>query len=169
MTSEAKAQLRAKVLAGRPQSSEGFSENLKDLVNGLQVGKVASYSPMNDEPDVSEFNAWLEGQGRLLLPRIIGETLVFASGALAKGPMGLWEPSGEAEMPELLIVPALAVDLVGNRLGRGKGFYDRVLAGIGIAAYAVVFESEVFESLPTEPHDEKLSGFVTPIRTMRFD
>ena len=169
MTSEAKAQLRAKVLASRPQSSSGLSENLKELVSGLPVGKVASYSPMKDEPDVSDFNAWLAGQDRLLLPRITGESLVFASGELTKGPMGLWEPSGEAEMPELLIVPALAVDLVGNRLGRGKGFYDRVLAGNGIAAYAVVFESEVFESLPTEPHDEKLSGFVTPIRTMRFD
>jgi 5-formyltetrahydrofolate cyclo-ligase len=63
----------------------------------------------------------------------------------------------------------LAVDKSGNRLGKGKGFYDRALAQVqGIAKYAVVFDSEILDSIPTESHDVWVTGAVTPTAIHHF-
>ena len=64
---------------------------------------------------------------------------------------------------DLILVPALAVDRSGNRLGKGKGFYDRFLAECNHPKLiAVVFDDEVFDSIPTEPFDKPVDGVVTP-------
>lgn len=169
MNTSAKAQLRRELLSARPHSSVGLTEQLIKLIESRAPSKVASYSPIANEPDVSEFNNWLADEGLLLLPRIVGEELEFATGSLARGPMGIMEPDGPEAMPDLLIVPAVAVDLRGNRLGRGRGFYDRALAKLEVPAFAIVFESEVLDELPLEPHDRAVHGVVTPARTLIFD
>jgi 5-formyltetrahydrofolate cyclo-ligase len=169
MDTSAKAQLRSELLGARPHSSVGLTEQLIKLVESRSPAKVASYSPIANEPDVSEFNDWLADKGMLLLPRIVDEGLEFATGSLARGPMGILEPQGPKVAPDLLIIPAVAVDLRGNRLGRGKGFYDRALAQLEVPAFAVVFASEVIEKLPFEPHDRAVNGVVTPARTVIFD
>jgi 5-formyltetrahydrofolate cyclo-ligase len=65
---------------------------------------------------------------------------------------------------DLLVVPALAVDGRGWRLGRGGGSYDRVLARVAgvVPALAVVDDAEVLPSVPVEPHDRPVQGYVTP-------
>jgi 5-formyltetrahydrofolate cyclo-ligase len=61
-----------------------------------------------------------------------------------------------------LFIPALVVDETGNRLGRGKGYFDRELSGLqGLVVYAVVFENEVLASVPVESHDQRVDGVVT--------
>ena len=169
MNTSAKAQLRRELLSARPHSSVGLTEQLIKLIESRAPSKVASYSPIANEPDVSDFNDWLADKGMLLLPRIVGEGLEFATGSLARGPMGILEPQGPGVAPDLLIIPAVAVDLRGNRLGRGKGFYDRALALLEVPAFAVVFDPEVIEKLPLEPHDRAVNGVVTPARTVIFD
>jgi 5-formyltetrahydrofolate cyclo-ligase len=139
----------------------------------LNANSIASYQPLASEPDVSEFNSWVVAMGKtLLLPRISGDDLVFADGDLVVGSHGILEPQGEAKdvsQCDLILVPALAVDKVGNRLGKGKGYYDRALVAIsGIPRYAVVFDSEVLSNVPTQAHDVWVTGAVTPTAIHHF-
>ena len=75
---------------------------------------------------------------------------------------------------QAVIVPALAVDTLGNRLGQGSGFYDRALRALdpAVPVFAVAYEDEVLdaavESVPTEPHDLPVDGVITPHRCLRF-
>ena len=131
-----------------------------------QAQVIASYAPQHSEPDVSEFNDWVVATGReLLLPRVVGGTLEFASGDLRQGSFGISEPDGKtrnlSEL-ELVLVPALAVDAAGNRLGKGRGYYDRVLGDIRCPKFAVIFDAEFFDQLPQESHDQRVSGAISP-------
>ena len=172
-TFESKSEIRQRAVSNRPQSSVGLAANLVRLVYELDVNVIASYHPLASEPDVAEFNLWAKSMGKtLLLPRIEGEQIVFAQGDLVAGPHGVFEPSGAVEdlsSAELILLPALAVDKGGNRLGKGKGYYDRVLRSItGIPKYAVVFDSEVLDAVPTEDHDVWVTGAVTPTAIHHF-
>lgn len=170
MVNKDKALLRQQILAQRPHSSAGITERLEDLVALLNPKLIASFQPLSDEPDIASFNKSVSPQS-IVFPRIVGDDLVFAAGDLAAGSLGIMEPQGdEARLPDLILVPALAVDHEGNRLGRGKGFYDRTLIRFPNAkTYAVVFDPEVFPSLPIDSWDAKVNGFVTPSRTVTFD
>jgi len=71
---------------------------------------------------------------------------------------------------DLLFVPALAVDLSGNRLGRGKGYFDKELALLdGVIVYAVVFEHELLDLVPTEAHDKRVHGVVTQEQILKIN
>ena len=91
---------------------------------------------------------------------------------LAPGPYGLREPVGKRLGPaavglaELVLVPALAVDLRGVRLGRGGGHYDRSLplARPDAELIAVVRDAELVARLPAQPHDVLMTGTLTPGR-----
>ncbi len=169
MDSNEKQQLRRQLSASRPQPSAGLTEQLVALVAQHAAKTVASYSPLPSEPDVTEFNSWAAGKLNLVLPRVSGHDLEFAEGKLREGAFGIAEPTGTA-VPiaeiDLMIVPALAADMAGNRLGKGKGFYDRVLANYSGKRIAVIFDSELIESVPSEPHDQQVQIIVTPLRTV---
>jgi 5-formyltetrahydrofolate cyclo-ligase len=170
---ESKSEIRQRMISQRPQPSLGLAANLVRLAFELNADVIASYQPLASEPDVAEFNLWVQSMGKtLLLPRIEGEQLVFADGELEMGSHGIFEPSGFAQslaQAQLILLPALAVDKSGNRLGKGKGFYDRALSGIsGIAKYAVVYDSEILDSIPTESHDVWVTGAVTPTTIHHF-
>ena len=161
--------MRAKLSQARPHSSKGLTQQLAAIVSSTGVKTIASYVPLANEPDVTEFNRLAAQSANLVLPRIIGDSLEFASGEQVRGPLGICEPRGEAvELASigLMIVPALAVDEMGNRLGKGKGFYDRVLGSFKSLSVAVVFESEVIEAVPSEPHDQRVAMIATPLRTL---
>lgn len=164
--SKAKAELRKKVLDARPGNSGGLSQQLVQLVQAFEPTTLASYVPLANEPDVGEFNRQADKDLNLVFPRIVGDSLEFASGTLVSSALGLMEPTGDAvanDTIDLILVPALAVDRSGNRLGKGKGFYDRFLAECKHPKLiAVVFDDEVFDSIPTEPFDKPVDGVVTP-------
>ena len=87
---------------------------------------------------------------------------------------GCWSPSARRSAPsaiataDLVLVPALAVDGTGMRLGQGGGSYDRALARTSAPVVAVVFGDEVLESLPAEDHDRSVDGVLTPDRGLRW-
>ena len=169
MDYQGKKELRAQLTEARPHSSEGLTEQLAAIFSSSGAKTIASYVPLANEPDVSEFNRLAAQSANLVLPRIMGDSLEFASGEQVQGPFGIDQPSGEAiELAsiELMLVPALAVDEKGNRLGKGKGFYDRVLGSFGGLSVAVVFDSEVTETVPSEPHDQRVAMIATPLRTV---
>ena len=88
------------------------------------------------------------------------------------GKFGVREPAaGCAEMPldqfDLVLVPGMAFDLSGNRLGRGRGFYDRLLEKVSGIKCGVGYDFQLLEKIPAEPHDAKVDFMLTPSRCVR--
>ena len=71
---------------------------------------------------------------------------------------------------DLLVIPAAAVDESGMRLGWGRGYYDKTIGSIEKCppVYAVIFDAELLDEVPTDPHDQPVSGVVTPTRVITF-
>jgi 5-formyltetrahydrofolate cyclo-ligase len=135
---------------------------------------VAGYMPKGSEADPQEILRQLALNGhRLVLPRVEGVDcplafLLWAPGQpLVPGVFGTFEPNGTAEaMPALLLVPLLAFDGKGHRLGYGGGFYDRTLAALrrrnrNVLAVGLAFSAQEVTHLPHEPEDEPLDWIVT--------
>lgn len=96
-------------------------------------------------------------------------------GALAAGPHDIAEPTGDRLGPEaiaaaeVIVVPALAVDQAGHRLGQGGGGYDRALtrSAPGVLTVAALHDDEFLDDIPTEPHDISVLAAATPTRLIR--
>jgi 5-formyltetrahydrofolate cyclo-ligase len=158
----AKAQLREEILLARNtklvsnQEKQHLAQNIISLVSRLSPKRVAIYSSYPTEPDTSLAIAELLAQNTTVLTPV-----TLPDGLLS------WHEIGSNEQTvlsntDLLFVPALAIDMQGNRLGRGKGYFDRELSNGSIhQVYAIVFESEFLSEVPVEAHDRKVSGVVT--------
>lgn len=124
---------------------------------------IASYFSYGDEPDTRALNQHLISLGKtLLLPRIKGEILEWVkwdgSAAQISSHSLIPEPIGEAITDtgsiEVVIVPALAIDNEGYRLGQGKGFYDRALKDLPAFTIGIIFPYEILnQSLPRDSWD----------------
>ena len=172
---QTKADVRRGLLAtrrSRPQSDEAVRATLATLATGLDT--VAAYVPMAGEPGGAGLpDALAAVCGRLLLPVVRPDLdldwAVYA-GSLVPAAFGLREPPGPRLGPAavvaapLVVVPALAVDLRGVRLGRGGGSYDRALArlGPGTLIVAALYDGEFVSALPFEAHDVRVHAVVTP-------
>jgi 5-formyltetrahydrofolate cyclo-ligase len=181
---QAKAALRARVRAARAELTEDQRRGAGRLIRDellsfppLQMaGTVAAYYSAGTEPDTHGllFALWKRGT-YVLLPvlRPDGE-LDWASfegpDSLVPGPHGLLEP-GESRRgvdavrrADVILVPALAADRAGNRLGRGGGSYDRALARVGplIPVIALLYDDELLGRVPAEPHDTPVRAVVRP-------
>ncbi|MGC8904571.1 5-formyltetrahydrofolate cyclo-ligase [Thermus sp.] len=110
---------------------------------------------------------------RYYLPKVAGEGLsVHPWGPLAPGPFGLKEPTTEAVDPgvlELIVVPGLAFDREGFRLGHGKGYYDRFLFGVRALSLGVVPEALLLPRLPRDPWDIPVAFLATEREVRRSD
>lgn len=184
-TAVAKALLRTEIRearAIRPVSAElsvRLSQQLGQYCLDHGVRVAAAYLPLATEPDLSEFLDWARGQSiTLLLPNVRGADLswvVFESETRI-GELGFKEATGKPaklSTADVVFLPALAADLNGNRLGQGKGFYDRTLSEIGTARnrpklVAVLFDDELRLSLPVEAHDQKIDAVVTASKFVWF-
>lgn len=182
MTSDVTARkdaLRADVLAARSALSAderaraGASIAAAGLADLPRVGTVVVYLSVGTEPPTGELlDGWCAAGVRVLLPVIDGTVLDWAvydgATALAPGPLGIHEPTGQrlgtsaVQAADLVLVPALAVDHAGNRLGRGRGFYDRALAAVTATVVAVVYDSELIDDVPAEVHDHRVDAVLRP-------
>jgi len=142
---------------------------------------VVGYWPMDEEFDVVPMLAFFHAEGWACgLPCVMGagQPLVFRrwqpGDALRPAGFGTVEP--ESDQPEvdpaLLLVPLLAVDAAGYRLGYGGGFYDRTLEALrarhAAMAVGVAFDGQVVENVPHGPRDQRLDWLVTEGRVTRF-
>ncbi|MFJ9781091.1 5-formyltetrahydrofolate cyclo-ligase [Amycolatopsis sp. NPDC101161] len=179
-----KAEWRGRLtLARADQTAESHAQETSALVSAVSKvtsGTVCAYLPFGTEPGTTALvDALAAGGARVLLPVIRSRTdpLDWAeyTGEADLVPSrfrGIREPGGKRLGTEavgaagLILVPALAVDHRGVRLGRGAGHYDRslVFAAPGAALLAVVRDEELVERLPGEPHDVRMSGALTPGR-----
>ncbi len=161
--------VRAELLARLPELLAGAPPD------GVPV--VAAYVPTVTEPGGPELpevlRAALGPTGRLLLPVLCADLdLDWAvyDGRLARARLGLSEPTGRrlgraaVAAASLVVVPALAVDRRGVRLGRGGGSYDRALARVprSTPVVALLHDGELADELPAAPHDRPVSAVVTP-------
>jgi 5-formyltetrahydrofolate cyclo-ligase len=181
---EAKAAMRASVLARRRAMSAEeratAGRTVRDAVLGLpemqMAGTVAGYVSMGAEPETRGllFALWKRGT-YVLLPVLRADgDLDWASyegpDSLAPGLRGMLEPTElrrgvtAITSADLVIVPALAVDRGGRRLGRGGGSYDRALArvGVSIMTVALLHEGELVEEVPAGEHDQPVRAAALP-------
>lgn len=188
MSTASKIALRQQLLAARRGVADDvraaearmLCEHLEATLNTGDT--VCAYVPVGTEPgSIGLLDMLLRRCGRVLLP--VARTTAdgtpmplrwswYQPGALVDGRWGLREPP-EPWLPEsalaeagLVLVPALAVDRRGVRLGRGRGFYDRSLPGRNSRArlVAVVRDVELVDELPAEPHDVPMTHALTPQR-----
>jgi 5-formyltetrahydrofolate cyclo-ligase len=150
---------------------------------------VAAYVSVESEPGTPALLDALCARGvRVLLPALLPDHdldwgAYTGEGSLERvqhgGKMALFEPAGERLGPDavttadVVLLPGLAVDARGMRLGRGGGSYDRVLArleraGAHPALVVLLYDSEVVEHVPAEAHDRPVQAVVTPSGVRRF-
>jgi 5-formyltetrahydrofolate cyclo-ligase len=178
-----KLELRSKLRAGRasrtynPDDASNLNVHLAEVCLANGASRVACYLPFGDEPDTELFIDWaMENQIEVLLPVSNSDGTmhwVLFDGSTEVGIFGFQEAVGEIQEPkniDLAIIPALAVDKDGVRLGKGKGFYDRALLEFAPLppVIAVVFEEELLSSLPAESHDQPVDAVVTPSGIQHF-
>jgi len=133
----------------------------------LPDGLVAIYAPKSSEVDTAVLAAALGD--RAVYPRI-GDDLVlaFAPGPLAPGAFGLREPTGPAvPLADIaaFVVPGVAFDRDGGRLGWGRGYYDATLARVHARTIGVAFECQLVERVERDAHDINLEFVVTEVAT----
>lgn len=179
-----KAELRRRLLASRraltPAELAASARSIRDAVLDLpetqMAGTVAAYWSIGTEPDTHGllFGLWKRGS-YVLLPLLLPDgDLEWASyegpDSLRPGPRGLLEPAepargvGAVRSADLVLVPALAVDRSGLRLGRGGGSYDRALARVGaqVPTVALLYDPELLERVPAGPHDQRVRMVARP-------
>lgn len=177
---EAKAVIRRRLLTARADLTDldAAARSLRGHLLAQSFAApghvVAAYVPVGREPgSVDLLDALVAGGVRVLLPVVVGRELDWAvyDGTLRAGPWRLREPAGPPlgvaalATVDVVLVPALAVDRDGARLGKGAGFYDRALTHVraGTPLLALLHDGEVLdEPLPVEGHDVPMTGAVTP-------
>lgn len=126
---------------------------------------ILAYWSLPDEVDTHQFVREWAGRKTFLLPCVRGEELELrffdCEEKLCPGEAYcIPEPAGEIftdyEKIDLILVPGMAFDRNGNRLGRGKGYYDRILRNCKACKIGVCFPFQLLPEIPTEPHDIKV-------------
>ncbi|WP_170450816.1 5-formyltetrahydrofolate cyclo-ligase [Ruegeria arenilitoris] len=169
------ARRKAAFDAGPPAAAGRLSE----VLAGFRGVPLSGYMPIRTEIDPLPAMAEAAAYGPVGVPVIqgAGRPLRFSrwtpEGPLKDGPFGAKVPETDDYFdPEILIVPLVAFDPQGGRLGYGGGFYDRTLEGLRAKrptlAVGFAFDAQEAEALPLEPTDQPLDMIVTETRVLTF-
>jgi 5-formyltetrahydrofolate cyclo-ligase len=171
---------RAAIFERQPNFAAEISRYAPEIA-GTDEGVIAGYIPLEEEADPTLLMATLAAKGRTLaLPCIAqrGAPLLFRKwekgDALLANAFGILEPvpAAPAAVPSLVLVPLLAFDSRGHRLGYGGGYYDRTLDRLrrdgAVIAIGIAFAGQEVEELPRETHDHALDLIVTESGIRRF-
>ena len=179
-----KARLRRQLIAARNLISDStrneagrlIRDHVLEMAEVAAAGTVAAYYSIGTEPDTHGliFALWKRGS-YVVLPVLLPDgDLDWASyegpDSLAPGPRGLLQPvepvrgAGTIARADIVLAPALAVDVFGHRLGRGGGSYDRALARVGaqVPIIALLYDSELLPSVPVAAHDQPVRAVARP-------
>lgn len=145
--------------------------------SGIMSGKknVMMYYSLPDELPTHKIIEQWSVKSRIFLPRVNGSMLdivEYDASKMEKGAYGIQEPKsgntyGKDEI-DVIVVPAVAFDLAGNRVGRGKGFYDRILNDYKGVKVGVGYDFQLLEHIDSEPHDIKMDYIVTPGKFLKI-
>lgn len=153
----------------KDSASEAAFAILEQTAAFMMADKILMYHSLPDELSTHAFlNKW-KGRKSFYLPRVNGvnlDILPFEESRLELGAFHIEEPSGDntvsPEEIELVVVPGMAYDRRGNRLGRGKGFYDRLLASTKATKVGIAYEFQLLDEIPAEPHDISMDIVIVP-------
>ncbi len=188
---EAKARMRSEIRAARASRGDADRASAAQSLarNGMamlaelpQVSVLTGYLSLPTEPGLDPLIALACAAGLAVrVPRIEGRDLAwvdFSPGdPVRSGPMGIREPTGAVHgltSVGVMFLPGLAVGRDGCRLGQGGGYYDRTLSGIpthddgGPLRVIVLFDDEVVDAVPAEPHDRRVDAALTPLGVTYF-
>lgn len=181
LRSEIRLRRRTRPVEELGRATAGLTEHLIALVRHRAPALVGCYLSGGDEPDTRPFLAWAAANGvHVLLPVSRRDGLLdwvpAAGGREQVGLFGISEMVGEVvpasvfRSVDLLLIPAAAVDGSGMRMGWGRGYFDRALASLDQppTVFAVVYDEELVESVPSEGHDRPVDGVITPSGTRVF-
>lgn len=185
MTSGTKAAIRAEVrprvraipAALHATGSQRIAEAIRQLPEWQSAKSVLLFVPLTDEPDLLGLLLETVQSGRTTaLPAFDAATGVYQvrqvsdlATDLVPGEFNVPEPAPHCPLLpvatlDFAVVPGIAFSSVGGRLGRGRGFYDRLLAATRAVTCGVGFDEQLIPEMPVEPHDVKLHYVVTPSR-----
>lgn len=150
--------------------SEKILKRLEETELFRQASCIALYHAIPGEVQTAGILERWSDKKRLLLPLVVGDDLCFSpyrsDDTLTPGAFGILEPTEtETAIPEsaidLIIVPGIAFDRQLNRMGRGKGYYDRLLATLQAPKIGICFHFQLQETIPIEPFDQKMDLIIT--------
>lgn len=165
----------------RQVADAAITQHLIQLALDLRSQSIAGYLSLPEEPGTREFLAWACEQGiRVLLPISRSDGLLdwapYDGREESVDDFGMPRPTSELVGPiainsvDLIVVPAASVDRTGMRMGWGRGYFDKTLGSMEQRppVYAVIFDDEFVESVPSELHDQRVDGVVTPSGIVAF-
>lgn len=177
LRAELSAVLKQMTASERVEASRQICARLEQQTAWRDAKSLLFYAPLAEEPDIWRLLEDSLAVGKTVaLPRFDPEQNAYVACQikgvdvdLQTGRFGIREPRETcAIIPlnrlDLLLVPGIAFDLDGHRLGRGRGYYDRLLAVSGGMACGVAFDQQIVSRVPSEPHDIRLSCILTPTR-----
>lgn len=161
--------LKSMLLAKEQQeAAEQVFSFLEKTAAFLMADRILMYHSLPDELSTRKFLDKWHARKKFYLPRVNGvnlDILPYDESRLELGAFHIEEPTGDntvsPEEIELVVVPAVAYDRQGNRLGRGKGFYDRLLATTRATKIGVAYEFQIVDEIPCEPHDVKMDMVIS--------
>ncbi|MDE5726653.1 MAG: 5-formyltetrahydrofolate cyclo-ligase [Duncaniella sp.] len=142
----------------------------------MMADRILMYHSLPDELSTRSFIHKWAGRKHFYLPRVNGlnlEILPYDEQRLALGSFHIEEPTGDdtasVDDMELVVVPAVAYDRRGNRVGRGKGYYDRLLRETRALKVGVGYDFQLMdEDIPAEPHDVRVDVVITETRLLKI-
>jgi len=154
--------------AEKEQAAEEVFSQLENTPAFMMADNILIYHSLPDELQTIAFLKKWNGRKHFFLPRVNGvhlDLLPYIECELEKGAFDIEEPSGnnfaDVDDIDLMIIPAVAFDRKGNRLGRGKGFYDRLLATSKATKIGVGYEFQLMDEIPSEVHDVPMNMVIT--------
>jgi 5-formyltetrahydrofolate cyclo-ligase len=179
LKNDLRARLRARLTGIPAARRQRDSARVRALLARQAVWREAKavlfYAPLPDEIDLTALleEALAEGKAAAL-PRFLAETGAYAACQIenfardcAPGKFGVREPAARCPIfplnrLDLALVPGVGFDAAGHRLGRGRGYYDRLLAQAAGTRCGVAFDEQMTPEIPAEPHDIILNCIITP-------
>jgi 5-formyltetrahydrofolate cyclo-ligase len=185
LKSSLRSTIREKLKRTSAIQRESYSSHARALLEQqpiwLQAQTILFFAPMPDELDIwPSLPVALAAGKHVYLPRFLSHTNSYAAchvkipdTDLTLGQFGIREPSESCPQISLnrldfVLVPGVAFDLHGRRLGRGKGFYDQLLAAVRGKTCGVAFDEQIVNEIPVEPHDVLLNCILTPSRWIQL-
>ena len=178
IVSEAKKALRLQIFANRTddlarQTSGQFAESLLALSLKQNHKRIGCYLSFGSEPATDSFIELAKAEGiEIACPRIDSNgqmVMAVLESGTTQSALGFREPTGVVIEPtdlDLIVVPALAIDFEGQRLGRGAGYFDRYLQHYTGPTVGLVYDAEFLPEIPSLSHDKPVSQVVTQSRTI---
>lgn len=159
----------------RRQAAEAAFSMLEKSVAFMMADKILMYHSLPDELSTIDFIDKWHTRKHFFLPRVNGvnlDVLPYDRTRLQYGSFHIEEPTGDdiedIDNIELIIVPGIAYDNRGNRVGRGKGYYDRLLSRTKATKIGIGYDFQLVDEIDSEPHDITMDIVITDSRIINI-